>query len=97
MPLWLGAHDVMELLDEEALIGGIRSGFHEWVTTLPAPQRFHSALAGIPQTTDLGDMLRFPDVNADHHRGGGNVLHPLILRDNLIRLHDNASWRSCGL
>ncbi len=57
MPLWIGPHDVEDLLDEEALIRGIRSGFRELTNTLPAPQRFHSALAGIAQITDLAEVM----------------------------------------
>jgi len=45
----------------------------------------------------LGNMLLFTDVDADHDDGRGNPLNPLILRDNLIRLHHNASWMSFGL
>ncbi len=57
MPLWIGRHDVVQLVDEAALIGGVRSGFRELTPTLPAPQRFHSALAGIPQTTDQAEVM----------------------------------------
>ena len=52
MSLWISSHDMAELLDEEALIEGIRSGFRAWTDTLPVPHRFHSTLVDIPQTTD---------------------------------------------
>lgn len=57
MPLWIGPRDIADLLDEEALIGGIRSGFRELTATLPAPQRFHAALAGIPQMADAAEVM----------------------------------------
>lgn len=57
MALWIGPHDVAALLDEEALIEGIQSGFRELTSTLPASQRFHSTLAGIPQTTDAAEVM----------------------------------------
>lgn len=57
MPLWIGPHNVAELLDEETLIGGIRSGFCELTNTLPAPQRFHSTLAGIPQAPGQAEIM----------------------------------------
>ena len=57
MRVWIGPHDVENLVDEKVLIRGIRSGFRELTNTLPAPQRFHSALAGITQITDLAEVM----------------------------------------
>lgn len=57
MPLWIGPEDILDLLDEEALISGIRSGFRELSAALPTPQRFHSPLAGIPQVAERSEVM----------------------------------------
>lgn len=57
VPLWIGPHDVAELVDEEQLIQRMRLGFRELTATLPAPQRFHSTLVGIPHATDQAEIM----------------------------------------
>lgn len=106
MPLWIGPHDVEKLLDPEALIQGIRAGFCELSDTLPIPQRFHSALAGIPQMTDLAEVMilapgALPSLPAFtvkvHAKYPGNATRGLPGIQGVIHLIDAATGRLLAL
>lgn len=97
MPLWIGSQDAEDLLDEDALVRAVGSGFQEWTNAPPSPRRFHTSLAGIPRAADGTEVMilvpgTLPSVPAFtvkvHAKYPDNPIHGRAAIQGLIHLVD---------